>query len=250
MNILFTICGRAGSKGIKNKNIRDFLGKPLPYYTVSAIDLFLSKTKLDIDGDIVVNTDSPELITLMKENKMREIFVIERTPDLGGDLVSKQAVIRDCRRRMEAQNNKTYDFVVDVDITSPLRTCEDFEKLFSTHIAKHPDITTTVVPARRNPYFNQVCLKEKGYNRVIASEFVARQQAPDIFDMNASIYAYSPEFLSSDRPFWDSYIECVEMYDTGILDLDHENDFSLMEVIAKYLFEEKEEFREIFENIR
>ena len=43
MNILFTICGRAGSKGIKNKNIRKFVGKPLPYYTISAIDLFLKK---------------------------------------------------------------------------------------------------------------------------------------------------------------------------------------------------------------
>ena len=62
MNILFTICGRAGSKGIKNKNIRMFVGKPLPYYTVSAIDLFLKRTKIEADYDIVVNTDSTELI--------------------------------------------------------------------------------------------------------------------------------------------------------------------------------------------
>jgi hypothetical protein len=26
MNILFTLCGRAGSKGVKGKNARDFLG--------------------------------------------------------------------------------------------------------------------------------------------------------------------------------------------------------------------------------
>lgn len=250
MDILFTICGRAGSKGIKNKNIRDFIGKPLPYYTISAIDLFLKSTKLDVDCDIVVSTDSPELVQLMNTNGMRKLEVIERDPSLAGDLVSKQAVIRDCRTRMEERTGKKYDFVVDVDITSPLRTKNDFETLFRTHIEKNPDITTTVVPARRNPYFNQVCLQGKGYNRVIASNFVARQQAPDIFDMNASIYAYSTEYLSSDRPFWDSYIECVEMYDTGILDLDHENDFSLMEVIAKYLFEEKEEFKEIFDNIK
>ena len=31
MRLLFTICGRAGSKGIKNKNLRDFVGKPLMY---------------------------------------------------------------------------------------------------------------------------------------------------------------------------------------------------------------------------
>ena len=47
----------------------------------------------------------------------------------------------------------------------------------------------------------------------------------------------------------DSYCEIVEMYDTGILDLDHENDFELMEVVAKYLFEKQDCFREVIENI-
>ena len=40
MNILFTICARAGSKGVKSKNARDFLGYPLVYYTLSVYDGF------------------------------------------------------------------------------------------------------------------------------------------------------------------------------------------------------------------
>ena len=39
------------------------------------------------------------------------------------------------------------------------------------------------------------------------------------------------------------------MYDTGILDLDHENDFELMEVVAKYLINKYEKFGEIYNNI-
>ena len=39
------------------------------------------------------------------------------------------------------------------------------------------------------------------------------------------------------------------MFDTGVLDLDHENDLFLMEVIAKYLFENNEEFGEVYNNI-
>ena len=31
--VLITICGRAGSKGFKNKNLKTFLDKPLVYYT-------------------------------------------------------------------------------------------------------------------------------------------------------------------------------------------------------------------------
>lgn len=39
------------------------------------------------------------------------------------------------------------------------------------------------------------------------------------------------------------------MFDTGILDLDHENDMLLMEVIAKFLFDTQDEFKEIYDNI-
>ena len=38
MKILFTICGRAGSKGIHNKNIKTFCEFPLPLYSLSALD--------------------------------------------------------------------------------------------------------------------------------------------------------------------------------------------------------------------
>lgn len=248
MNVLFTICGRAGSKGIKNKNIRNFVGKPLPLYTVSAIDLFL-KSDENICYDIVVNTDSKELITIMQNNGMRKIEVIERTPELSGDAIGKIAVIQDCLIKMEDRKRVKYDVIVDLDITSPLRTIDDVRRLISKHFETGADVTTTVATARRNPYFNQVMKTPHGYKKVITSNYTARQQAPEIFDMNASIYAYNPKYLLTGKGVLDGYCECVEMYDTGILDLDHENDFELMEVIAKYLFEKNALFAEVYNNI-
>lgn len=249
MNILFTICGRAGSKGIKNKNIREFCGKPLPYYTISAIDLFLKNTSLEFDADIVVNTDSKELIELMQKNNMRSVEIINRSDNLAGDLVGKIAVIEDCLNKIQERLNKEYDVVIDLDITSPLRTISDLEKLVSVHLETKADVTTSVVPARRNPYFNQVMRVGKGFKKVIDSNYTARQQAPEIYDMNASMYAYKPEFLKSGKNVLDGYVECIEMYDTGILDLDHVNDFEIMEVVAKYLYDTNKQFAAIRENI-
>lgn len=249
MNILFTICGRAGSKGIKNKNIREFCGKPLPYYTISAIELFLKNTSLEFDADIVVNTDSKELIELMQKNNMRSVEIINRSDDLAGDLVGKIAVIEDCLNKMQERLNKEYDVVIDLDITSPLRTISDLEKLVSVHLETKADVTTSVVPARRNPYFNQVMRVGKGFKKVIDSNYTARQQAPEIYDMNASMYAYKPKFLKSGKNVLDGYVECIEMYDTGILDLDHVNDFEIMEVVAKYLYDTNKQFAAIRENI-
>jgi len=88
-----------------------------------------------------------------------------------------------------------------------------------------------------------------GFVRVISSDFNTRQEAPEIYDMNASIYVYSREFLKNFNNLFDGVCGIYKMFDTGILDLDHENDMVLMEVIAKYLFETNDQFREVYENI-
>ena len=250
MKILFTICGRAGSKGIKNKNIRSFLDKPLPFYTLSALDILLEKNRMNIECDVVINSDSDELLYMMKNNPFMRVDVIKRDSNLAGGSVGKIEVITDCLVKMEKQKNCQYDMVVDLDITSPLRTVNDIESVIEKQSRTKADVTTTITEARRNPYFNQLMQGNCGYKKVINSMYTARQQAPTVYDMNASIYAYKPEFLKSKKSLFDGYMECVEMYDTGILDLDHENDFELMEVVAKYLFDKKEDFRKIYTNIR
>lgn len=248
MSILFTICGRAGSKGIKNKNIRDFLGHKLPLYTLSAIDLYMQRHP-SVDCDIVANSDSKELLDILCNNGKRKVFAIERTADLSGDRVSKIDVIRDCLIKMKAMTQKDYVVVVDLDITSPLRTVQDIENLIDKQRMTDCDVAFSVVESRRNPYFNMVKKTEHGYAKVIQSNFVARQQAPEIFDMNASMYAYKPDFLRAGKGIFDGYCEAIQMYDTGILDLDRGDDFVLMEVVAGYLFKANNGLGEIFDNI-
>lgn len=248
LNILFTICGRAGSKGIKNKNLRIFCGKPLVYFSISVIDLYLQKHP-EVNADCVVNSDSMELIELVERNQRIHFEEIIREESLSGDSVGKIDVIHDSLEKMQKRTGQHYNIVVDLDITSPLRTVRDLEDVIEIHTEKAADVTTTAAPARRNPYFNQVKKVERGYKKVIDSNYTARQQAPRIFDLNASIYAYNPNYLNSGKGVLDGYCEIVEMADTGVLDLDHESDFELMEVIAAHLLNRNAGFREVFENI-
>lgn len=239
MRILFTICGRAGSKGIKNKNIRTFLGVQLPLYTLAAIDLYL-KEHTEYNADIAINTDSQELVEILCRSKVQNINIVERKKELGNDIAPKKAVIADTYCVMNKKYK--YDMVIDLDLTSPLRRVQDICNLVDKKLRTNCDVVFSVTNARRNPYFNMVMKSEKGYVGVIKSNYTARQQAPEIFDMNASMYAYDPEFLMADKGVLDGYCEIIEMYDTAVLDLDHENDFELMQVIAKYLYEKYPEF--------
>lgn len=249
MNILFTICGRAGSKGIKNKNLKEFLGYPLSFYTVAAIDLFIRKHSL-INCDIVLNTDSADLITLFKSRLNRPVEVVERKTDLAGDFTPKIAVIKDSYEEVMKKYHKDYDMIVDLDITSPLRTLKDLEALIDKKLNTDSDIVFSVTDARRNPYFNMVMKKGNEYKRVIESDINARQEAPELFDMNASLYAYSPDYLMSGGGIFESRFDIIKMLDTAVLDIDHENDFLLMEVIAKHLFEVSEDHKAIQDHIK
>ena len=56
MNILITLCGRAGSKGVKGKNARDFMEIPLVWYSLAGIALYLEQYKGEDDIVDVLST--------------------------------------------------------------------------------------------------------------------------------------------------------------------------------------------------
>ncbi len=248
MRILFTICARAGSKGLKNKNLKEFLGFPLSFYTVSIIDLFKRKHK-QYDCDIVLNTDSVELIDLFKNKLNLLVEVVERKPELAEDNTPKIHVIQNSYQLIKERLSKEYDLIVDLDITSPLRTLNNLEALVQKKVNSDSDVVFSVTDSRRNPYFNMVMKSENGYERVIKSSFNARQEAPETFDMNASMYAFSPEFLLRGNGLFDGKCDIIKMMDTGVLDIDNDNDFELMEVIGEYLFDNHKKMSTIQENI-
>lgn len=250
MKLLFTVCGRAGSKGIKNKNFREFLGHPLVFYTFAAIDAYKKKHP-EVFADVALNTDSLEMRRLVHEKIGSSVIYVNRKPELAGDIVAKVPVIADTLKEAEQQTGQQYTMVIDCDITSPLRTVKDIEHLIVKKTEGNWDVVFSVVEARRNPYFNMVKLEEPDgcAVRVNPSNFTARQQAPKVYDMNASLYAYSPDFLRSGKNMFEARRGIIEMMDTGVLDLDHEHDFELMQVVAKYLFSEVEEFKGMYKAV-
>ena len=158
-------------------------------------------------------------------------------------------LVKKCIKTLKEQI-KEYDIVVDLDITSPLRTVQDIKNAIDKKASRNDvDVVYSVAPSRRNPYFNMVKEENGFFCKAIASNFTTRQEAPAFYDMNASIYAYSPKALETKEQatFFNSNCDAVVMADTGLLDIDSEEDYELMQVIANYLFEKKEENKEVIE---
>lgn len=250
-NVLITICGRAGSKGFKNKNLKIFDGHPLSYYSLAAALLFVQQHP-ELHVDLCLNTDSDLLIDVVTK-AYPEVKVLERPEELCGDVVPKMCVYQHSLREMERRTGQRYDHLIDLDITSPLRRVQDVDGAYRTAL-EHPefDLVFSVCPSRRTPYMNMAKLVDGHAERVIEHRFTARQQTPPVFDLNASIYVFTRRFLTENKTgfLWDGVCGMYQMADTGIIDIDSEEDYQLMQAIAHHLYGADPAFGQIQQLVR
>ena len=251
MNILFTICGRAGSKGCKNKNISSLHGVPLVYYPIAVIKLY-KEAHPDDRVLTALNTDSIDLQRLVDNQTMLDdIISVPRKPEFADSVAAKVDVIKDSYLRVKEKTGLNFDAVIDLDITSPMRRLVDLENIIAEYNSKPDyDVVYTAVPARRNPYFNMAMATPDGfYKKVCASNFTARQQAPAIFELNACIYAFRPELLDSDidRTIMEYKCGLSVMPDYLVLDIDSEDDLKMMDYLYGYYVENDPDLKKIYE---
>ena len=184
-NVLCTICARGGSKGVKNKNIKEINGKPLIAYTVE------QAKESGLFEHIVLSTDSDDIARTAQEYGAEVFF--KRSAEMASDSAGKLDVIRDVFVRSEEYYDTTFDYLVDLDATAPLRNVEDIINSFKQLIENDNSNLITAMPSRRSPYFNLVEQNKEGkvyLSKTLDSAIVRRQDAPKSYDMNASIYIW------------------------------------------------------------
>lgn len=229
MKILITICARGGSKGIPNKNIKEINGLPLIGYSIRTALEFANKYKADIG----LSTDSIKIKEISKSLGLSTKYV--RPVELASDEVGKILVIKDILDYEEKRLNKIYDYILDLDVTSPLRTFIDISEAFKMLKSKPEALNIfSVNSASRNPYFNMVENKPDGFVKLVKKGwFLSRQNAPEVFEMNASIYWYRRFFfdLNTHTPITDKSI--IFQMNHICFDIDHQIDFDFMEYLIQ-----------------
>lgn len=230
LNILCTICARGGSKGVKNKNIRPLLGEPLIAYTIKQA-LKWGKAKR-----VVVSTDSQAVADIAESYGAEVPFL--RPKKLAGDNSPKILSIRHALTECEGLYNEKYGIIVDLDATAPIRNTKDLDNCLKMFTEKKAKTLFSVVKAHKNPYFNMVEEKEDGFVKLckkLPAEITRRQDAPRVFDMNASIYFFKRDFLINPKyimPFSDKTAVYV-MNELSAYDIDREIDFKFIEFLLK-----------------
>ena len=125
MKILITICARGGSKGIPGKNIKLLNGKPLIDFTIQVAKQFQRKFE---GAELVLSTDSKEILKVAENCGLKSNY---KRPDyLAGDIIGKIDTIKDVLLWKEDEEHCRYGYILDLDVTSPLRNLQDLSEAF------------------------------------------------------------------------------------------------------------------------
>ena len=230
MNILITICARGGSKGIPGKNIKLIAGKPLLAYTIE----LTNKLKTVWDAKVALSTDSIEIRSVAGDYELCSNYI--RPEYLSVDSAGKIDTIKDLLLYEESLVDFKYDFILDLDVTSPFRTFEDVEKALKLFLANSNAKTLfSVNQAARNPYFNMVEKSSNGFYSLIRTNIdggvMTRQSAPKVYDLNASFYWYRRSFFELGEKSVITDKSLIYEMNHICFDLDHPVDFLFMEYL-------------------
>lgn len=232
MNILITLCARGGSKGIPGKNIKLIAGKSLIAYS---IDL-TNKLKNKWNAKVALSTDDLEIKAVAAAHGVFTDYI--RPECLATDIAGKIDTIEDLLLYEESLVDYKYDFVLDLDITSPLRTLKDVVKSLDLMIANSEAKNLfSVNNASRNPYFNMVEEDTNGFYSLVKTNsdgtVMTRQSAPKVYDLNASFYWYRRSFFESGSKSAITDRSLIYVMDHICFDLDHPVDFLFMEYLLQ-----------------
>lgn len=205
------------SERVKNKNLRNFNGKPLFYYVLNTL------MRCEYVSGVYIDTDSEEIAKQVK-CFFQDVHIIERPLELCGDMVSMNAIIK---HDMQVVGKEYY---IQTHTTNPLlkvdtlkRGCELFVKNLNQY-----DSLFSVNRIQTRLY--DVAGKAVNHD---PSRLIRTQDLTPLYEENSNLYIFSrSSFMESNarigRTPW-----MLEMDRLESIDIDEETDFILAEQIGK-----------------
>lgn len=221
-----TICARGGSKGVPNKNIKNLIDKPLIAHSL------IQAQKTGLFDEIAVSSDSPEILAIAEQ--WGATILIHRAAELATDTAPKIPVIQDCVRQAEALTKKSFDIVVDLSSTSPLRSEKDIENAVQLLHERNASNIITGCHSRCSPYFSLVELNNDGtpvLSKKPETPIFTRQSSPQTFDMNGSIYVWHKDILLKNNMLFLERTKLYVMPEERSVDIDTPMDWDIVEFL-------------------
>ena len=221
---LAIIPARSGSKGLKDKNIKLLADKPLIAYTIE------QAINSQIFDNIIVSTDSEKYADIAKKYGANVPFL--RPMEIARDISTTREVVLHAIQYLEGMN-QSYDYIMILQPTSPLRTQEDIiqciellmdkgaKAIISMSECEHPVEWTTYLGSEK-------CLKG------LSAQFKGRRQDnTKSYRLNGAIYLIECKYYKENEDIYGEHSYAYIMKKENAIDIDDIYDFIYAEVLIK-----------------
>ncbi len=220
------ILARGGSKGIPNKNILEFLGKPLVAWSV-----IQAKLTKEIDN-VYISSDSDEILNIAGKYGA---IKIKRPDDISGDTAKSEEAILHALDII----GKNHKCIIMLEPTAPLRKPDDLSKAIKLFIDNKWDSAFSSAELQ-----DFLIWKKDKEGKLIGVNYNYEVQEPrQLRDMeyveNGAIYIFKPEIMINNLNRFGGDIGMIPNKFWQSFEIDEKDDWEFVELIFKnYLLDE------------
>lgn len=226
MKNIAIIPARSGSKGMKDKNIKELCGKPLLAYSVEAA------LRSGIFEKVHVSTDSAQYQEIGRRYGADVPFLrsAETSTDTASTWDAMRFVLQEYKERGEV-----FDTITVLQPTSPLRTSEDIKRAYSFFLEKNANMISSVCEMEHSPLWCNVLPEDLSMKDFEDEKlaFLPRQELPVYYRENGAIYMMRTQHLFKAENIYKDGCYAFVMERDHSIDIDEELDFLLAETIMQ-----------------
>ena len=228
MKNIAIITARSGSKGLKDKKIKELCGKPLLSYS---IECALESGRFD---KVFVSTDSPRYAEIAERYGADASFL--RSAKTSGDTAGSWDVVREVLGEFERQK-EMFDCIMLLQPTSPLRTKEDIQNSFALMESRQANAVISVCEMEHTPLWCNTLPEDLSMDSFRNEKYcnLTRQELPVYYRVNGAIYLIRREELDC-SPMFRNQCYAYVMPQERSIDIDGECDFKIAEVFLRERF--------------
>ena len=220
--ILAVIPARGGSKSIPGKNIKPLAGKPLIQYTIEA-----GGGSQYIDR-LICSSDDPEIMETAEllgcEVPFRRPEELARDDTPGVDPVIHAVEILD----------ESYDLILLLQPTSPLRTAGHIDRALELFIDKEADSCVSIREVSEHPLWMKTVDEFGAVDPFLDYEVPPRRQdLPKVYILNGAIYICRTDLLLEEKSFDAGTCVGYIMDPESSVDIDDPFDWKVAEALLR-----------------
>jgi N-acylneuraminate cytidylyltransferase len=206
------------SERVKNKNFRDFCGKPLYHHIIESL-----QNTYAVD-QIIIDTDSP-LILKEAPQLFHKVKVIERPMELRGDFISTNKVFAYDLTLCDS------DLYVQTHATNPLLRSETIAKALKCLVEQENGFDSLFSVTR---YQSRFYAKDGAPINHDPENLIRTQDLSPLFEENSVLYVFTKDSFSKQSRRIGEKPMMFETPQIESIDIDDEFSFKLAELLALY----------------